>query len=177
MATPVSAQIKAKKETELGTAVKAGFVLANYHDTCIFFQMFFLPGKFFDRLRKLETSDGPQFRKGNQTLHSFPDTLIVDIQATAFKCAGLVDQTPPLEFASGLLSTLSFEANWKTGDQVRPALIESVQPRHRKLSARWNYFLEIPAKDVPLTEQLVIEVTSRDHIKLCRINSDLNHAD
>jgi|ERR1051325_2529551 hypothetical protein len=172
-ATPLGAQIKAKKTTEFGTAVETGFALARYHDTCIAFQMFLLPGKFFEGLRKVDSPDGPEFRRGNQVFHTFPDSLVVGLQATAYRCSDPAGQAQPLDLANGLLSNVSFEASWKAGAQLHPTAIKSRQLRPTRLSSRWNYFLEIPAKDIPLTNDLVIEISARDNISLCRITSAL----
>jgi hypothetical protein len=172
-ALPSSSKDSVEKRTEFGTGVETGFSLAQYHDTCIDFRVFFVSAEFFTGLHKVETSGGPEFRKGTKTYRIFPDRLTVDLQATAYKCAGILECPPSPDLASGLLNELSFDVNWKKGSEIRPVTIASTQRRHRPLAVRWDYFLEISAKDIPLTEQLVIDVTARDHVSLCRLTSSL----
>jgi len=51
---------------------------------------------------------------------------------------------------------------------MRTVDIVSSEMRHVRLGVRWNYFLKIPAKDVPLSHRVVIDVLTRDRIALGR---------
>jgi hypothetical protein len=76
--------------------------------------------------------------------------------------------------AVGLLGALSFGTNWKAN--TRDLQLRAVVPtkvEHPNHGIRWNYFLEIPAKDIPLTDELAISVTARDHIQLAAFSAHL----
>jgi hypothetical protein len=158
---PLSAsatQKKAKKRTEFGTGVETGFGLARYHDTCIMFRVFFISDEFFVDLRQIGTQ---QFRKGSQTYSNFPNELTVNVEATAYRCSGISDGPLPPDFGSGILSTLTFKPKWKRDAEIRPAEASSVKLQHTGLGLRWDYFLAIRADDVPLTDEIIIDVSSR----------------
>jgi len=81
-------------------------------------------------------------------------------------CKG--NDTPRLSAAEldDLVHSLQFETSWKTGVVLRPAeliapprLAEMPTPnRFLKDSFAWNYVFHIHAKNVPLTDHLVIFV-------------------
>lgn len=158
------------KRTEFGTGVEAGFSLAQYHDTCIMFRVFFLSGEFFAGLHRNKPPDESTFKKGSQIFRTFPDRLFVNVEATAYSCSG---QPLPMGIGGGLLSDPVFETAWKTGDELGSAKVVPDQVRHKNYSLRWDYFLEIPAKDVPLTEELVVDVIMREGTSRCRISARL----
>lgn len=171
--SPARPQNMTEKPTEFGIGVETGFAVAQYHDTCTDFRVFFVAGQFFKGLRIVKAPNGLEFRKGRETYRTFPDKLVVDLQAIALKCSGITDRLPPPEFASGLLNEVSIDVSWKTGPEMRPIAVLSTKTIHRNSTVRWDYILEIPAKDVPLTDQLVVDVSARDRIRLCRVTSNL----
>jgi hypothetical protein len=166
---PTKAQKRTEKRTKFGTGLQVGFGLTQYHDTCVMFRVFFISGEFFSKLRRSEARNGTEFKKGSETYHTFPDDLVVDVQADAYPCAGSSARPPALDLGAGLLSSTSFELNWKVGPDMRPVSIVSKQVQHRAPGARWDYFLEFPTKDISLTEQLVIDVSIRNTANKTRL--------
>jgi hypothetical protein len=67
------------------------------------------------------------------------------------------------------VGTLSFGTNWKVSDSQ--SQLTAVVPI--KVEHEWDYFLEIPAKDIPLTTELVIEVTARDRMNIATFSAHL----
>jgi hypothetical protein len=162
-----------EKQTEFGTGVKAGFGLIQYHQTCVHFQVFFISGDFFSGLQVDQKSEGVEFRKRNVTYRNFPDELVVDVEGFAWKCGGRADQITPPDYAAGLMEGASFELSWKRGDETRPATLLSTQERHPDSRLRWNYFLTVPSKDIPLTDDLVIDVSLRQDIAGTKLTTSL----
>jgi hypothetical protein len=105
-----------EKRTTYGTEVEAGFKFVRYHDNCIFLRAFFVSGDFFLGLKQVETPEGKQFAKGKQIYHNFPDSIVVDVQADVIPCDTSTQRLPSPDIASGLLSTLSFTAGWRTNN-------------------------------------------------------------
>jgi hypothetical protein len=160
---------KATKRTEFGTGVQAGFSLAKYHDTCIMYRIFFISGEFFAGLHKVKTQSGSESKKQEETRQSFPERLTIDVEATAYPCSTTIGHPSPPDFGSGLLSSLSFELGWKPRPERQPIKVISTQVRHPNHGVRWDYFLEISAKDVSLTQELVVDVSMRNsnnHVSL-----------
>ena len=171
-ATPAKVR-QGEKQTEFGTGVKAGFGLVQYQQTCVHFQVFFISGDFFDGLQVDKKSKAVEFRKKNVTYRNFPDQLVVDVEGFAWRCGGRADQITPPDYAAGLMEGASFEVSWKRGDETRPATLLSTQERHPGPTSRWNYFLTVPSKDVPLTDNLVIDVSLRRGIANTQLTTNL----
>jgi hypothetical protein len=161
-----------EKRTEFGTGLEVGFALAEYHDTCIMFRVFFVSGEFFGGLHRNKPPDESTFKKGARTFRTFPDQLLVNVEATAYSCSGARGRPLPLGFGEGLLSDPAFEIAWKAGGEVRPTAVLPKQIRHKDYSLRWDYFLEIPARDIPLTEEFIVDVSMRGGNR-CQISARL----
>ena len=174
VASASEARKKKEKRTTYGTGVETGFQLVRYHDTCILFRVFFISGDFFSGLSQVDTPTGMQFEKKKQIYRSFPESIIVDIQADAVPCGISPEHLPLADVAVGLLGTLSFGANWKANNaDLQLSAVVPTKVEHLNHGIRWNYFLEIPAKDIPLTAELAIGVTARDHIQLAVFSAHL----
>ena len=168
--TPPATEKKKEKRTEFGTGIESGFAIAEYHDTCVGLTVFFISGEFFTSLRHVDTPSGREFRNKDTAYVSFPNKLIVDVEATAWRCSA--PSTTP-NVGSGLKNALTFDVYWKIGSKSQPAKIVSTQVRPHSPGIRTDYFLEISSKDVPLTAGLAIDVVGRDHINLAHILADL----
>jgi hypothetical protein len=162
-----------EKQTEFGKGVKAGFGLIQYHETCIHFQVFFISGDFFHGLQIDKTSAGAEFRKQKTTYRNFPEQLVVDVEGFAWKCTGRAEQITPPDYAAGLMEKASFDIAWKRGGETRPARLLSTEERHPSPGLRWYYFLTVPSKDVPLTDNLVIDVSLRQGTARTQLTTNL----
>ena len=174
LASATATTKKAEKRTPYGTGVQAGFQMVAYHDNCIFFRVFFVSDDFFAGLKQFDTPTGKQFTKKKQIYRAFPDTIIVDIEADALPCDLSAQRLPSPDMASGLLGTLSIGANWRADtSNPQPSALVPLKVEHLNHGIRWDYFLQIPAKDIPLTTELVIHLTAREHIELATFSAKL----
>lgn len=146
-----------EKQTTVGIGVETGTGMLHYQHSCVVFQVFFISDSFFKGLRMVQSSKGLEFEKDGTIYANFPDKLTLDIQATVFRCPLRSGQIISPDYAAGLMSKASFEVSWHDQSGVKPALISSVREEH-KAPLRWDYFLELPAKDIPLIETLLIDV-------------------
>lgn len=165
---------KTEKRTTYGTGVETGFKFVRYHDNCLLLRAFFVSGDFFLGLKQVDTPTGKQFARGKQIYHNFPDSIVVDVQADAIPCDISTQRLPPPDIAAGLLSMLSFTVGWRTNNaDSQSSVVVPTRIEHLNHGIRWNYFLEIPAKDIPLTTELVIRLTAREHIELGTLSANL----
>ncbi len=148
------------KETEFGTGIKTASSIVQYHDTCVWVQVFFISDQFFKGLQEKETPIGPEFSKNKTLIRTFPDRLMVDFEATVQRCDPRPNEIVPPDYASGLMTGATFEVSWKRGAERRTVPLQFREERHRP-GLRWDYFFEVPAKDVPLTDDLLIDVSLR----------------
>jgi len=161
------------KETEFGTGIKTASAIVQYHGTCVWVQIFFISGQFFKGLRVSETPIGPQFSKNKTLMESFPDRLIVDFEATVQKCNPRINEIIPPNYATDLMTGATFEVSWKGREETRAVRPLSSEERHRP-GLRWDYFLEFSSKEVPLTDDLVIETCLRSCLKRASVTAGLD---
>jgi len=162
------------KKTPFGTGAEVGFGPVKYHNTCIAFRVVFISGDFFKELQQHKAHNGIEFRKKKEkTLYvNFPDQLLVDLEASPFKCTG--EMTPP-DYASGLLAEPAFELSWKRGDETRPAALLATQEHHYPVfGLGWSYVLTVPSASVPLTDSLVIDVSLRKGLCQAHLTANLD---
>lgn len=172
-ATAGEPQIK-KKETPFGVGAEVGSALVTYHRTCVFFRVLFISGDFFKDLQEHKTPNGIEFRKKkNKTRYtSFPDPLIVDLEAIPWKCS-TAEMTPP-DYASGLMEAPSFEVAWKRGVEARRVELLAKEEHHHPLGLGWSYLLTVPSASVPLTDSLAIDVSLRHGICQTHLTANLD---
>jgi len=163
---------KNMKETDFGTGVKTGSSIITYHDTCIWVQVFFIADQFFKGLRERETPSGPEFSKDKKLIRSFPDRIVVDVEATVYRCTPRPDEIIPPDYAYGLMTGASFKASWKEGAETQAAPVLFIEERHRP-GLRWDYFFQLPARDVPLTDRLLVDISFRHGISQTRLEANL----
>lgn len=111
------------KRTEFGAGVRTGVYLTKYHDSCIYFRLFFVSDNFFSKLKAKDTPTGKVFKKGADEYRTFPDKFILDVEATVVRCSDPPDTRIILDKSIGFLGSLSFETNWKLSDSEPPATV------------------------------------------------------
>jgi hypothetical protein len=155
--TSVASKEQILKQTEFGTGVKVGNYLTQYHDTCVWFRVFFVSSEFFVGLKKGKSA----FEKDHTKFTSFPEPLTIDVEALVTKCNGKL--IPP-DYGSGLMEQTSFDLAWKAPSlPARPAKILSLKQSHAP-GLRWDYILQISGKDVPLRDTLLFDISLRNGI-------------
>jgi hypothetical protein len=162
------------KKTPFGTGAEVGFGLVKYHNTCVWFRVLFISGDFFKELHQHKTLNGIEFRKRKEkTIYvNFPDQLLVDLEATPWKC-GTAEMTPP-DYASGLMEAPLFEVAWKRGDETRPVTPLGTSEHHHPLGLGWSYVITVPSATVPLTDSLVIDVSLRKGLCQTHLTANLD---
>ena len=148
------------RKTPFGAGAEVGFGLVKYRDTCVWFRVLFVSGDFFRDLRGHKTPNGIEFRRRKEKTSSisFPDPLLVDVEAFPHKCSA--EMTPP-DYAAGLMEKASFKVAWKSGNEAHPVELLAAEERHDRLSFGWSYLLTVPSQAVPLTNSLELDVSLR----------------
>jgi hypothetical protein len=147
------------------------------------------PG-FFDNLKRVDTEQGAVFRRGTETVTSFPDEVFL-----TFVVNDHYDQTcpPRPENAAAkyltreMMSKLQLYFYWKHGVELRPignaeSKYFSVDPVIPYAAARahdlperfqWSYEYEIPSAGVPLTDSLVLVLRTPEGHMVARVAARL----
>jgi hypothetical protein len=151
-------------------------------DGCIFFRGQMLGGDYFRGMRRVDTADGPVFRKGTETMRYFPDEVSILMYAVPARCTGdgreYSDWIPPPE---DLLKSVHAEAAYTVGLQRHPLEISLSQqgpleedPGVGGSAARllktwvWQYHYVIRTKGIELRYPVVVWLYLHDGTKLAQ---------
>jgi hypothetical protein len=125
------------------------------------------------KLRKKRSAAGTEFHRGKNVVDRFPDELMVELSVT--DCAS--PYAVPVR--RNILASMQFEAQWRRGSEERPVSGLYV-PRMRSTEGSPEpsdtiqiYELSIQSADVPLTDQLVLRVSSADGKKIAEFVAGL----
>ena len=136
-------------------------------------------GDFFAGLERIETSQGIEFRKASQAVTSYHDFLLVSVAARRTRC-GFVPQPIGIpEEVSHLPDSLQFAAQWERGSEVRPAesrWLDTYPEIWTETSPpTWTFVYVVLAKDVPLTDHLLLSIDAGGGVILGRLAVDLQN--
>jgi hypothetical protein len=133
--------------------------------------------KFFDNLKRVDTGSGAVFRRGTDTLDTFPDQLTLGFIVHDHPCSTDLQNG----FAHGYLTrqqmrSLKLDLYWKRGVELRR--VSGVEPKYFSvdpvathpvgpaiaLQERlvWSYEFAVASAGVPLTDSLVLIFRSAD---------------
>lgn len=155
---------------------------------CFRFFSFMTAGHFFPGLEYIRTHSAAdpadEFRKDGGIISAFPEDLQINVFFHTCPCTG--NSTQPLSPAEldDLLHSLQLDTSWKTGVELRPAELIAqprltgmpIPTRFLKNSSTWDYVFHVRAKNVPLTDHLVIFVFGPNKTLLGRMTFDLRAA-
>jgi len=151
---------RAHKETAFGTGLKVGNGLLRFQNSCIWFELFFASGDFFAGLREVTKGKNVEFKTEKAVQQNFPEHVVLDIQATVFRCQNVNSSPEGPEYGSGLMEDASFDLRWETPNGEESVTLLSKQEHHDR-GLRWDYYLGFSGKDVPLTDTLLVDISLR----------------
>jgi hypothetical protein len=127
--------------------------------------------KFFDNLKRVDTNEGALFRRGAETVDTFPDQLLLAFVVFDHPCSIKMERTAIHGYLTRpLMKSLNLFLYWKRGVELRP--VTNAQPkffaidpvttravgRSEDLPEKfvWSYEFAISGAGVPLTDSLVL---------------------
>ena len=125
------------------------------------------------KLRKKRSAAGTEFHRGKNVVDRFPDELMVEVSVT--DCAS--PYTVPV--SREILGSMQFEAQWRRGTEERPVSglyvprVRSKEGLAETSDTVQIYELSVQSADVPLTDQLVLRVSSADGKKIAEFVAGL----
>jgi hypothetical protein len=148
-------------------------------------------GDFFDHLKRIDKDGGTIFRRGPETVETFPDQLTL-----SFLVHDHYDQTcPPREenpdapkyLTRTMMSSLHLYLYWKRGVELRPVgnverkyfavreVIPAAAARAHGLPEKleWAYEYVVPSAGVPLTDSLVLVLRDAENHIVARVAARL----
>ena len=148
-------------------------------------------GDFFDHLKRFDKDSGTIFRRGTDTVETFPAQLRL-----AFVVHDWYDQTcpprdenpdAPKRLTRAMMSSLHLYLYWKRGVELRPVLkaerkyfevreiIPEAAARIHNLPEQleWAYEYIVPSAGVPLTDSLVLVLRDGENRIVARVAARL----
>jgi hypothetical protein len=127
--------------------------------------------KFFDNLKRVDTDGGTVFRRGTETLDTFPDQLTLAFIVHDHPCSTDLESTATHGYLTrSEVSSLKLYIYWKKGVELRA--ISGVESRYFSIAPMlthpvgraadlperlvWSYEFAVPSAGVPLTDSLVL---------------------
>ena len=148
------------------------------------------PG-FFDNLKRIDTDKGAIFRRGSETVTSFPDQILLTFIVRDHydqTCPARVENTASSKYLTrAMMSSLQLFLYWKHGVDLRPienaeSKYFSVDPIIPYAAARvhdlperfqWSYEYAVPSTGIPLTDSLVLVLRTPDRHIVARVAARL----
>jgi len=134
-------------------------------------------GHFFDNLRRIDTSIGTLYRRGNEVVTEFPEHMQLRFELYDWLCQDRMQQAGTRTYLNmAIMRSLQVNLFWKRGTALRAAPeirlknkeAWPLEPTATELAAQlppryeWWYEYEVPSAGVPLTDSLVIILKSPD---------------
>jgi hypothetical protein len=132
--------------------------------------------QFFDNLRRFDTPNGVVFRRGTQTVDTFPDQVTLGFIVQDHPCSIDLHSVSTRGYLSrSQMSSLKLSLYWKHGVELRP--VTHVQAKYFSIDPIkvhpvgnvelpeklvWSFEFSVPGKDVPLTDSLVLIFREQD---------------
>lgn len=128
------------------------------------------PG-YFDNLKRVDTETGTLIHRGNDIVTEFPAELHLAFLMYDLPCDSQLRDTGTRSYLTlALVSTLRVSFYWKRGMELRPATnvvlthheTQRLVPYATALAAQlperfqWEFEFNVPSKDVPVTDSLVV---------------------
>jgi hypothetical protein len=143
---------------------------------CVFYNVV-LSGDFFKNLERIEESKQMQFRKQGQSISAYTGDVVLEVQLLPWRCptqigTWLGNGTPLREAVQGL----RFVVRWQGATPKDPGEVQSdfrYEPWRELNVSNVFYRMQIPAKDIPLTEDLEVQILSKDGERLACVKGHL----
>lgn len=132
---------------------------------------------FFDNLRRVDSTSGTLFRRGNEIVTEFPERMELSFELYDLPCSDRIQEAGTRVYLSkAILRTLHVNFYWKRGLSVRPAPeiklthaeMIPIEPFAVELSDQlpkkyeWWFVFDVPSAGVPLTDSLVVVMQMPD---------------
>jgi len=130
-----------------------------------------LSGDFFKHLERRHTPRGDEFHKDSHLALTYPDFVTLEVEPSVGSCGRILYTTLPLDFRE-----LRFHIRWagatiKDLGEVPANLLREAWKEFG--AAREFYRLNLPSKDVPLSDVLQIEILSKSGEPLACISGHI----
>jgi hypothetical protein len=140
--------------------------------------------QFFDNLRRVDSTSGTLFRRGNQIVTEFPEHMELSFELYDLPCADRIQQAgTQIYLNKTILRSLHVNFYWKHGTSLRPAPeivlkhaeMIPIEPFAADLSNEltkkyeWWFVFDVPSAGVPVTDSFVLVMQSPEGKIVARV--------
>ena len=134
-------------------------------------------GQFFDGLKRIDTDQGTQFRRGTEAVTRFPDSVTVVFSIRDQLCPAGMQQVGTRKYMTQkMIDDLRLSLYWKQGVDLEAVKgtkeiqshVERIQPYATTLTAEltaryeWSFEFVVPSAGVPLMDSLAFVFKTPD---------------
>jgi len=177
---PVAAQARAKNNQTYDGAVSFGSQLLYLDEGCLSVDGAIASGSFFENLKRSDSGILPEYRKGNELVTEYPESLTASIRIIGNQCNAASGAHSPI--FNGDSYTLSFEVDWKNGFELSrvpvtarcagsSVLINPSGDGDIITAPLLTCQLTVASKGVPLANHLIVSVLGSDGKLLTRLSA------
>jgi hypothetical protein len=144
--------------------------------------------RFFDDFKRIDDENGTKYQSGKEMMTEFPEELHVSFAIFDIPCKSQMLQPSPRRYLTQeMMKSLRFSFYWKRGIELRRignpkpegATAELLEPSNmeskEELPKRYRWIVEytIPGAGVPLTDRLVLIISTLDGQRAARVAARL----
>ena len=144
--------------------------------------------EFFTNLRRVDSTSGTLYKRGNDIITEFPDVLHLSIVLFDRPCSdGLEVTGSPTYLSKATIGSFHLGFSWKHGMSMRPvrgvslkgADAQLISPYAEQLAEQlpkkyqWVFEFNVPGKGTPLTDSLVLVIYSPEGHIVARVAARL----
>jgi len=131
-------------------------------------------GDFFEKLRRINTADGPRFRKDNSDVTSFPASLDITVMIHAIRCDGDIHNPVTSALDPALVGTFQLKAEWKKPDgALRKGHAEFSEPSVTKVTQsqlELRFKGKVDSDKVNIGDRLVLSLLTDKGDRIARVS-------
>jgi hypothetical protein len=137
-------------------------------------------GNFFDDLKRTDVRGRFEFTKRGVEVSDYPESVTSEIRLIGSPCLSALSNGPASVFG-GQAYALTFQVQWKSGMQLRPAALASTTAKCDGFSSvvlpggdtvpTIVCQLTVDSRGVPLADHLIVSVFSPDGTRLTRLSA------
>jgi len=177
---PVGAPARTRNNQTYDGVVNFGSQLLYLDEGCLSVDGAIASGSFFENLKRSDSGVQPEYRKGNELVTEYPESLTASIRIIGNQCNEASGAHSPI--FNGDSYSLSFEVNWKNGFELSRAPVVARCVGSSVLTnpsgdgdiitaPLLTCQLTVASKGVPLANHLIVSVLASDGKLLTRLSA------
>jgi hypothetical protein len=140
---------------------------------------------YFTDVRVKKSRDETKYLKAGKEVYNFPDQTDIALYLETVECSRDKASSKPTDVSlEQAIDSVEFKVEWKRKEYLRSANITSShiarQPFSMKIGSfqtrkLWKVAISVESFGVPLSDHLIVSMTTKDGVRLARISGQVAH--